>query len=271
MRKIPQPIDKPLSRRQNIFYFVIILFTVIIIILFNQPIINLFNNTFSFVNQPYSTIFRGIIQVVDNLQKINELYSENNQLKEENIKLTQQNIDLQQLNTENAQLKTIINYYDNNPEEKFVTAKIYARDPLNISDTISINKGAKDSISVNNHVSYDGVYIGQVVETNDHSSKIRLITDPAQAIVCQIPSINVSGITTGQIGYGLIMDDIPPDANLKVGQIVTTSSIDNNLPSNLLVGEITEIKKSDQQIFQQAYIKPYFNIYDLKFVSVYTP
>jgi rod shape-determining protein MreC len=203
------------------------------------------------------------------LQKINELYSENSDLKAENIKLTQQIVDLKQLNIENSDLKKILKYSENKPEEKFVTAKIFARDPLNISDTISINKGTKDSIAIGNHVSYNGIYIGQVMETNEQSSKIKLITDPTQAIVCQIPAINVSGISKGQIGYGLLMEDIPPDANLQIGQIVTTSSIDNTLPSNLLIGEINEIIKSDQQIFQKAYIKPYFNIYNLKFVSVH--
>ncbi len=58
------------------------------------------------------------------------MYSEKNNLKEENIKLTQQIIDLKQLNEENSELKTILNYSENKPEEKFVTAKIYARDPL---------------------------------------------------------------------------------------------------------------------------------------------
>ncbi|MBU0647787.1 hypothetical protein KJ855_01255, partial [Patescibacteria group bacterium] len=55
---------------------------------------------------------------------------------------------------------------------------------------------------------------------------------------------------------------------LALGQVVTTSSIDPNIPENLLLGEIIEIKKTDQDIFQQAILKPYFDIKELKYVLV---
>ncbi len=69
MRKIPQQIDKPLSRRQNIFYFVVIVISILIIIFSRYQIFNSLNTVFAFFNQPYNNIFKNIIQITENFQK----------------------------------------------------------------------------------------------------------------------------------------------------------------------------------------------------------
>jgi rod shape-determining protein MreC len=208
----------------------------------------------------------GIVDMIGNL---NTIYNENNSLKEKNVSLLQENANLEYLREENEELKKLLDYVAKNPTQNYVTAAVYAQDPLNLTNLLTIDKGTTEDIKVGQHVVYNGIYLGQVISTNRYTSQVKLITDPTLSIIAQIPSINSNGILHGQIGFGMILEDIPPDASLEIGQLVTTSPIDANMPDNLILGEIIEIIRTDQNIFQKAIIKPYYQPIDLKYVLVY--
>jgi len=242
---------------------------VIILVFGYHSIISYSQHLYSGLSSPYNNTSRGIVGVINNIRTIRSLYDENNDLKEKNVQLLQETTSLKLLREENKELKSLLEYYENNSNDNYITAAVFAQDPLNLSNIVSIDKGTKNKVNINNHVVYNGMYLGQVIESNNFTSKVRLISDPKLTIIGHIPDINVNAIVHGQIGYGLTIEDIPPDANLEIGQIVTTSSIDITMPDNLLLGEISEINQSDQEIFQQATITPYFNAINLKYVLVY--
>ena len=242
---------------------------VIILIFGYRSIISFSQYVYSGVATPYNYSANTIVKVIENIQTIRTLYDENNELKEKNVQLLQETTSLKLLKEENNELKNLLDYYENNQNKKYITAAIFAQDPLNLSNTVSIDKGMKDNVNEGNHVVYNGMYLGQVTQASDFTSKVRLISDPQLTIIGHIPDVNVNAIVHGQIGYGLTIEDVPPDVVLELGQIVTTSSIDITMPDNLLIGEISEIESSDQEIFQKATITPYFNAIDLKYVLVY--
>jgi rod shape-determining protein MreC len=64
------------------------------------------------------------------------------------------------------------------------------------------------------------------------------------------------------------MDLIPQDAEVRVGQKVITSGLNQEFPPGLLIGEIIEILKDDSQSFQQARLKIPFQIRDLEKVFI---
>jgi rod shape-determining protein MreC len=52
------------------------------------------------------------------------------------------------------------------------------------------------------------------------------------------------------------MERIPQDATLNPGDIVLTSGLGGNFPDKLVIGQVTEVVKRDQDMFQTARIRP---------------
>lgn len=262
--------QKPkLFTNRNKILSTIALMVVLLLIYFNFSFITaIYNSIIISIQKPFNGIVQNTINLQSTFTQYEEIIEDNNQLKEENVALLQENNQLLSLKEENRQLKDLLNYSENNSNYKYITAGVYAQDSINLSDAIAIDRGSDNGVKINDHVIFSGIYIGQVISVTNNSSQVRLITSPGLSVVGQISSINTNGIVQGQIGFGLIMKDIPPDASLEVGQVVTTAPIDSHMPADQLLGEIIEIKHNDQDIFQEAILQPYFNLKEIKYVLV---
>lgn len=262
-------IKKPISRPATYYLYLTALFIAVLIIIFKIGFfVSVVEKIIFVLQNPVNNLSQKVMQVYNAISFYEKLDQENKILKEQNISLLQENNQIKSYQEENDQLKQILNYQKNNPAQTYLLAQVYARDPLNLSDVILIDKGKIHGIKIGQHVSYRGLYLGQIIDCDDAVSQVRLITSPNQVVIGQIADVQATGIVKGQIGFGLIMEDIPPDAALQPGQIVTTAAIDSQAPSNLLLGEIIEIHHLDQNIFQQASLKPFFDRKKLRFVSV---
>lgn len=260
-----------LSKSVNKYYLipaVLLTMLLILIVIFFKPFSQNVSNFFINIQNLTNTLVARISTINSSISNIRLLSEENTQLKEQYINLLQENNQLKTLKKENEQLKNLLNYSDNNLEKKFITARIFAQDPLNLSDVIVIDKGSYNGLKIGDHAIYNGIYIGQINSIMPTTSQISLVTSPQHSVVGQVSEIGVTGLVKGQLGYGLVMEDIPPDAKLSIGQIVTTASIDQDTPDNLLLGEITEIQHQDQNIFQKAILKPIFNFSDVKYLQI---
>lgn len=260
--------SKKYRLREYVLFSCILICLLVILFLNFSYLLSLFSSVIVVIQKPFNQITRQIGNLTRGFRYAEELVDENNQLKIQNTNLLQENLRLKNLSEENKKLLEILNYTKNNLQSNYQLAYIYAQDTLNISNVIFLDKGANHQIKVGDHVVYNGLYLGKIIEVWPNTSKAELIFSPNLKIVANIPEINASGILHGQIGFGLIMEDIPPDAQLHLGQIVVTSPIDPQMPANLLLGEIQEISKNDQDIFQKAVIKPYFDRKNLQYVSI---
>jgi rod shape-determining protein MreC len=268
------PVKPPKINLYQRFWLVaipVIILLLILMLVFHDFVSSLVNRSLAIVSWPYNYATEQISRADNVFGNIEELSGANLNLKQENIRLLQENINLTDLQTENLQLKQLLKYVDQNSSHRYVTARIYAIDPLNISDTISLDQGNKQGITKGNIVIFNGVYLGKIIECDANSSRAKLITSPGQAIVGAIPEADTTGIVKGQIGFGLTMEEIPPDAKIRLGQPVTTANLDPTIPPGLLIGEITETNTSAQEIFQTVTLRPYFNLKEIRYVLVQLP
>ncbi|MBU0647859.1 rod shape-determining protein MreC, partial [Patescibacteria group bacterium] len=202
------------SNKNNLL-ITIVLIVIFLVIYFNSYYLSsLLSQTTATIQQPFNDISTQIKNLLDTFNNYQNLDEENSELKTINVELTQENISLQNLKDENKELKDLLNYTEQNSNYTYITAKIFAKDFLNIADIVSIDQGSKNSIEIGNTVIHNHRYIGHISETKDFTASVDLITSPNHMVVAQIPEINTNGIVHGQIGYGLIMIEIPPDAPL---------------------------------------------------------
>lgn len=255
-------------RRQSFMGMTLLIIIIGIIIIFRGWLTDGWQWSVHQIRLPFNQIINNLSSTYLSITQFEKLVEENGLLKEKNIKLIQENNELANFRVENQQLKNLLNYQSINPETNYVTARIYSTDPQNFTDTIIIDKGERDDVIKNDHAIYNGMYLGKVISTTDRTAIVQLITDPGLKIVGEITRTQNTGIVHGQIGYGLMMEEISPDVELKIGQTVSTAKIDPNLPSGLLIGEIIEVSHEDQNIFQSAVLKPYFDIENLSYLMI---
>ena len=134
-------------------------------------------------------------------------------------------------------------------------ADVIGGDSSGIGKYILINKGEKDGIDLKSAVILsDNFLIGQVIETGDSFSKVRLITDNNSRINVVLRDLKAQGILEMENG-NLVVKFIPQGENIEKGQMVFTSGLAEVFPSGILIGRISGVISSDASISQKAEIE----------------
>jgi len=188
-----------------------------------------------------------------------DLKSEKDDLEFKNQKLMIQLAELDKLEEENKSLRQALDL-GLEKDFKLAFAQIISKDIS--QDFILIGKGEKDGILENMPViTEQKVLIGRISETYEKFSKVMLISNKQSSFDAKILNQEeCSGIIKGLGNLNLFLDLIPSEKEVFEGDIVVTSCLGGIFPDNLLVGKIKKVKKTDMESFQQADIKPIFDI-----------
>jgi rod shape-determining protein MreC len=57
-------------------------------------------------------------------------------------------------------------------------------------------------------------------------------------------------------------------SDLKVGDLILTSGLGGNFPKRLVIGQVTEVRKRDIELFQEATLQPTVDFTRLEFVLI---
>ena len=139
------------------------------------------------------------------------------------------------------------------------------------SDTILINEGFKDGLTKDLPViTQQKILVGRISEVYKNFSKVQLITQKDTSFDAKILDTEISGLIKGEGNLRLFLDLIPPEKEIKKGDVVITTVLGGIFPRGLLVGEIEKVIKSDIEPWQQAKVKPAFNIEGLETLFIIT-
>lgn len=166
-------------------------------------------------------------------------------------------------------LNSTLNSYDK------VSANVITRSTNTWQDTLIIDRGETDGLEVNMAVMSDEGLIGRIIQVNQSSSKVELLTSTNQSVNHFPIKISTDSTTL----YGLlqsydedkqafVVSQVTGDGTLKEGQVVQTSGLGGNSPADLLVGTVISEKENNQDSGRQIYVKPATQMYDIKFVTV---
>jgi len=99
-----------------------------------------------------------------------------------------------------------------------------------------------------------------------------VISDSRSAVGAQVQNENNSpGVVIGKLGLALEMQLIPQSEEITKGQIVVTSGLEENIPSGLVIGQINEIDKKTEELFQTATIESPISLERLDVLSIIIP
>lgn len=204
----------------------------------------------------------------DLLKKIKELESKNNNLIVENSRL-------KSAEEENEILREYL-VFKKDSGLSFVPANIIFRQNINsgsLGGNIIINRGEEDGLKIGAPViSGEGIIVGKIIALNNKTAEICLIT----AKDCQLASAmqnksGTSGIVRGEFGLTIKMEFIPQTEEIKIGDTVVTSGLEENIPRGMVIGRVSEVKKESNELWQSAIIEPLVDMDNLIIVSVLLP
>jgi rod shape-determining protein MreC len=233
---------------------------------------------FSAVSRPFLLTFNEVGRNFDNvLQTVNDLSSlrtVNRQLKSLVDTLTIDNLRLTEVEAENQQLRELLKFKQLNPTYDFrggqVIARVISQAQTNYLATLSIDLGSEQGIAAGMPVVTEQGLVGRIQKVGPNTSTVLLMTDPSSGVQALVKRNRAVGVVNGRAAELPIMEFIPQDADISVGDEVITSGLGGTFPKNIVIGQIVEVRRRDYDMYQQAVLRPTVNFNRLEFVLVIT-
>ncbi len=154
-------------------------------------------------------------------------------------------IKLNLLKKDNLRLRQILSLQESSNNDN-ISAVVISRKTGSWWRQIILNKGSKDGVEIGNIVIGPGGLLGRVKDTSLFTSSVTLITSPESKLGVWVDRIQINGLLVG------LGDDYPSlilyskDADIKVGDFVSSSPASTLLPSNIPIGIVQSIDETSK-------------------------
>lgn len=211
----------------------------------------------------FSKRFVSFFELV--LEKIS-LKEENEQLKLEIKKLIAENEKLKELKKENEELRKSLGL---KLEKEFNLEMVRFTGKDISGDFIRINKGIKDGMKEGQVViTPENCLVGKIFKVYSNFSSVELFTEKGFSFDAKISEKEISGLVKGKGDFKAKIELLPKEKEISKGDKVLTSNLGGKFPAGILVGEIEKVKKSDLTFYQEAELKPAFDIKKFDYLFV---
>ena len=182
-------------------------------------------------------------------------------LKAAELKILQLSVRSQQvelLQIENQTLRQLMGLSSNTSAPSQAAEILFdVPDPYN--QRLVLNKGQVDGVALGSPVIDAGGVIGQITRLLPLTSEVTLLTDHQQSIPVLNSRTGARNITNGDMLEGVPMIElkfVPASADVKEGDLLTTSGIDGVYPAGLQVARISHIERRVDISFARIHAKP---------------
>ncbi|MDD2731143.1 MAG: rod shape-determining protein MreC [Candidatus Portnoybacteria bacterium] len=194
----------------------------------------------------------GTIKVFITLK---DLIEENNFLRQENADLWQKVSELKEAVRENELLRQRLQI-EKNSVQPAVMAEVIGTSPQS-GQYLLINKGLIDGLVEGAWaVSADNFLVGHLGSVESKTAKVLLLSSSETVLSAVAQDSRASGIIKGAHGLGLSLEMIPMDQDPQVGETVLALGRVQSRGADLIVGQIKEIIKKENELFKSARIEP---------------
>ncbi len=210
------------------------------------------------------------------------LRSRINELQSQVDAMTLDNVRLKELETENAILRQQLGYKQANTDYDLLGAGVLQRlvqpnpdlarvvgiDPSNLVRFVILDQGSAEGVKPAMPVLTPQGLVGRVTDVGTHWSKVLLILDPSSSVNAVVQSTRATGVVAGDVNGNLLIKYVPQGEAIKTGDTILTSGLGGNFPKRLVIGQVTEVRKRDIDLFQEATIQPSVDFARLEFVLI---
>ena len=198
------------------------------------------------------------------------LIGENDYLKGQLLELKVRLQTYNNLALENQKISKLLDSSYEIPNHDVLLARIKSISQSRLSKKIVIDKGSNDGVALSQLIIGSDGAVGQVTQVTPMFTTVRLLTDPTQFMPVKNSRNGIRGITKGMASTekGMIVEYVPLDSDVKVGDLFLTSGIGNSYPSGYLVGRVSSIDDSLDASFLSITLEPAQNMNKLEMVLI---
>ncbi len=207
----------------------------------------------------------------DRFGNVAELRAENNRLRAENERLLAAEARVKELERENQQLTAQANFAVRFPQLQLIPAQVISRDPRSRSKYFIINRGSDDGVQVGMAAVSPDFLVGVVTAVEAKTARVTLIVDETMQVGVQLQDDpRADGILYGQWQKGgrLTMEYVDRNITVPPNARIITSGLTLRVPKGLLVGVAANVKKDEQQDYQEIEVLPLTDFDGLESVTI---
>lgn len=135
-------------------------------------------------------------------------------------------------------------------------ARVIGRSTSAWDQSITIDLGSEDGVVSGMTVMGSTGVIGQVSRAAEHTSTVRLLTDPNSGAAVMVQSSRANGIVRGSLNGLLYLEDIDEDHMPVVGDVILTSGLGGSYERGLIVGAVVSVGDSTSNAVSTIIVNP---------------
>jgi rod shape-determining protein MreC len=179
---------------------------------------------------------------------------------------------VEQLALENKQLRELLNL-SKRLETKGQTAEVLydAVDPF--TRKLIIDKGMVNGIKPSSPVMDEHGILGQVTHVLPLLSEVTLVTDREHSIPVLNTRTGARGVAYGESGGAPLLElrFMATNADIEVGDMLSTSGVDGIYPAGVLVGKVSKVERRAETAFARILCEPVGRVQGARHVMVLEP
>lgn len=253
-------------------YIVALLFIIGLILLalggVIRPFLGVVMDPFVTAQRWLSERFMAVYDFFTLPRDVTELLQRNAQLENELSHLQSQVIQLQEQLRETEVLYSLLDFARSRPQDQYIAAAVIGKDPSPFLHYVIIDHGSDDGIQHGMPVVTQQGLVGRVAAVTASASRIRLITDPESVVNVRLQGQNEDALAEGSITGDVTLGMVSQNVTLNPGDILLTSGLGGNYPTDILVGQVVNVEKTENEIFQTASVQPVIDFVGLRAVLV---
>ena len=192
----------------------------------------------------------------DSITLRGQLLDENRRLKADHLFFKSRLQKLDNLELENQRLRKLLGT-PRKASERVLIAEIFSVDQDPYKRLISINKDENDGAYIGQAIIDANGIMGQIIHVHANSSTVMLVSDSNHALPIQLNRTGLRGTVFGNGDSSrLELRFIPHNADIKVGDVVSSSGLGGRFPANYPVGTISAIERPAGETFARVEISP---------------
>ncbi len=217
------------------------------------------------------SLAQPVADIVTKYGDTQALTRENESLRAENERLNADLARLREEATQNDELQRLLDTKNSLADQQFLAASVVARDPSNLRQLIAINRGKSDGIKVGMPVVTEGnTLVGTVSKVEGDHSWVTLVTDVDSGVSALLQESRAEGVVVGGYDRKLSMQFVEQNATVNEGDTVITSGLGGTYPKDLVIGRVTGVSGTPQELFRNVTVEPLASLSNLETVLVMT-
>lgn len=192
-----------------------------------------------------------------------DIFTGRDELKEQNETLNARLLVLERraqkyadLARDNSELRSALNSASR-IDDSVRVADIIGVTPDPFSHEVIVDKGSRDTVSIGQAVLDSEGLMGQVVQVNEFTSRVLLISDSSHAVPVYV---HRNGIRANLLGTGdydsLELVHVPETSDIRVGDLLLSSGLGGVFPKGYPVARVSEVTHDPGEPFSNVRAEP---------------